>query len=136
MKDEFGEALELVVVRSRHEHFRWLTSDENPDGRNREAYRRLVAAQAEDLRRADLKYPSVAAQAVNAIGAAAQFVRSGFRTTPEEVYQARLAVCRKCPLFDAGQERCRACGCYSSAKLKIAAQSCPHPEGPRWTAVS
>lgn len=35
--------LEAVVARTRHERFRWLVSDENPDAAQRESYRNLVA---------------------------------------------------------------------------------------------
>lgn len=34
--------LETVVARTRHERFRWLTSDDNPDVEQREGYRRVV----------------------------------------------------------------------------------------------
>lgn len=35
--------LETVVARTGHARFRWLTSDDNPDAVQREAYRALVA---------------------------------------------------------------------------------------------
>lgn len=40
------EDLDLVVARTRHERFRWLTSDDNPDRTGRERYRAIVAAMA------------------------------------------------------------------------------------------
>ena len=36
------EALDIVVARTRHERFRWLCSDANPDAHVREGYRALV----------------------------------------------------------------------------------------------
>jgi hypothetical protein len=40
------EALEIVIERTRHERYRWLTSDENPDTWQRDAYRRIVIEMA------------------------------------------------------------------------------------------
>lgn len=44
------EALEIVVAMTRHERFRWLCSDENPDAASRRGYRaRVVRIAAEGL---------------------------------------------------------------------------------------
>lgn len=40
------EALEVVVARTRHERYRWLCSDENPNTEQREGYRRIVLEKA------------------------------------------------------------------------------------------
>lgn len=40
------EALEIVVARTRHERYRWHCSDDNPNARGREAYRRSVLSLA------------------------------------------------------------------------------------------
>ena len=36
------EAIEVVVARTKHERYRWLCSDENPDAWSREGYRLLM----------------------------------------------------------------------------------------------
>ncbi len=40
------EAVEIVVGRTRHERYRWLTSDDNPDAWQRDRYRDIVVAMA------------------------------------------------------------------------------------------
>lgn len=69
--------------------------------------------------------PSLRTMAATAARAAAGFVASGFkRATPEE-QERRIAICRKCDLFDAAKGRCRKCGCFAKWKAWIAGQSCP-----------
>lgn len=80
-----------------------------------------------------VEYPPIATQAVTAIKAAVKFAASGFKTVDDERYERRLEICKACPLFDAAQNRCKSCGCYTASKLKMASESCPHPEGPRWS---
>jgi len=41
------DQLEIVVARTGHERFRWLTGEDNPDAERREAYRAIVAEWAE-----------------------------------------------------------------------------------------
>lgn len=59
------------------------------------------------------------AKAVTGIGAASQ-----------TDYQARWAICLACDQHDAG--RCRTCGCFTGAKVRVAQESCPVG---KWVAV-
>lgn len=43
-----AEALEIVIARTKHERYRWLCSDANPDAESREAYRGLMVRLASD----------------------------------------------------------------------------------------
>lgn len=43
---DWTEALEIVVSITRHERFRWLTREANPDVESRDAYRRQVLKMA------------------------------------------------------------------------------------------
>ncbi len=40
------ECIDLVVIITNHQRYRWLCSDENPDVRQREKYRALVIRKA------------------------------------------------------------------------------------------
>ena len=40
------EALELVIASTRHERFRWLCSEDNPNAEQRDSYRRYVVYMA------------------------------------------------------------------------------------------
>ena len=49
--------------------------------------------------------------------------------TPEDVYRARLALCRECPELMNGT--CRLCGCYVETRAAKRVQGCPMVP-PRW----
>ena len=49
--------------------------------------------------------------------------------TPEDAYQARLALCRECDQLMNGT--CRLCGCYVETRAAKRAQGCPMVP-PRW----
>lgn len=40
------DALEIVIARTRHERYRWLCSEANPDAEQRDAYRRHMLTRA------------------------------------------------------------------------------------------
>ncbi len=44
---------------------------------------------------------------------------------PEEVYEKRMKICKKCPKYDEKQNRCIECGCYLPMKAKFALDDCP-----------
>ena len=50
--------------------------------------------------------------------------------TPEEAYQARLALCQGCPELQSGT--CRLCGCYVETRAAKRTQQCPMVPA-RWT---
>ncbi len=43
---DWSEALEIIVARTRHERFRWLCSDANPEADQRDGYRATMIEQA------------------------------------------------------------------------------------------
>jgi len=81
------------------------------------------------------EYPSIVTQAGNLGKALVGFAKSGFKTVDDETHQARLAICQGCDQYDADQRRCKHCGCRTSAKLRMASESCPLPE-PKWAAIT
>lgn len=84
--------------------------------------------------------PSLLERAGTFLKAAAGHIAKGSPQCTEEQIAARLAICEVCPLFD--QQHCTACGCACNSKktflnkLAWADQSCPHPDGARWTAIT
>ena len=52
--------------------------------------------------------------------------------TPEDDYQARLALCQDCPELLSGT--CRLCGCYVETRAAKKNQQCPMVP-PRWTRI-
>ena len=74
-------------------------------------------------------YPPIATQIGNAVGAAGRAiaaVASGEKVVVStEEQERRLAVCHGCDRFDAKQDRCSACGCFSRWKSILATEVCP-----------
>ncbi len=58
---------------------------------------------------------------------AAKVVRSGFALLKQDALQARLDVCKACPLSTetASALTCGACGCDMNIKARFAATACP-----------
>lgn len=63
----------------------------------------------------------------------------------ELVAKARMDVCNACPLLDRTGAKCiipgtgiccGQCGCVTSFTTRSLSYSCPHPDGPRWKAVT
>ncbi len=82
------EALDIVVSRTRHERYRWLCSDENPDEFSRERYRAIVMSMAA-TQTTDGGLPSLFTQAANLAGAVGRVVKAvatgqAVKVTPEE----------------------------------------------------
>lgn len=118
--DDLGK----VIAQTGHERYRWLTSDANPDAKQREAYRRLVERQA----LGEPEYPPLAKQVANALGSAAKFAASGLATVDQAEYERRRAICTQpCPTerYVAAEDRCEACGCHLSIKPWGKAEKCP-----------
>ena len=53
--------------------------------------------------------------------------------TPEDVYRARLDICRECPELVSGT--CRLCGCYVETRAAKKGQQCPMVPA-RWTKMT
>lgn len=136
---DWQRALDEVVARTGHERFRALCADSNPDAAQRAAYRDTVLRMAGGAPAADPEanptaYPSWGEQAANFAGAvgraAAAAVRGEDVLVPDAEYEERLATCRACEFFDAGAGRCRACGCITVAKARLATERCPKRKWP------
>lgn len=67
------DALESVIARTKHDRYRWLCSDANPDRESRDASRRLV------LERAGQPAPPGPAQSLVPIALSIRAARVGFR---------------------------------------------------------
>jgi hypothetical protein len=82
--------------------------------------------------------PSVARQAINFTVAAVGHLLRGVPTCTQEEIDARLAICRGCPLFDGAICTHRDCGCRVNRrgkflnKLAWADQACPIK---KWNAI-
>jgi hypothetical protein len=120
-------AMQVVVARTRHERYRWLCSDENPDVASRDGYRRLVIKMAGGD---PASVPPVHVQAVNLWRSIKAFAKSGGKLAPKSVRAARQATCNVCPHWTGF--RCGRCGC-TGLKLYSAAAECPDKPA-RWGA--
>jgi hypothetical protein len=124
------EALVIVLERTKHEPYRKLCADEHPA---HEAWRRRMIEKATG--EAPASYPGLFAMAGNLAGALGRAIDAAVHgepvLVPAEVIEARQAICAACPEWVAEARRCRICGCYTDAKLRLACEQCPLPE-PRW----
>ncbi|WP_246309386.1 DUF6171 family protein [Paenibacillus alginolyticus] len=57
--------------------------------------------------------------------------RKGFDCVSDEIYQARLAVCRECPSLAYGNT-CLHCGCIVQIRAKFKEKGCPNPGYSKW----
>jgi hypothetical protein len=71
------------------------------------------------------KMPSLGKQAVNFITATVDHVADGMKNVSPEEQERRMSICRDCPFFVEGSERCSKCGCFLSKKTKWKSSSCP-----------
>ncbi len=108
----------------------WMISED-------EAKRRHAAFRLEQPD-AQLEYPSIFHQVMNAAHAlgsvAASAVRGEPVSVPREEQARRLAICHACAeWYDPIQDRCRhgGCGCFLALKTRIATQHCPL-DPPKW----
>jgi hypothetical protein len=121
---DINEALDIVVSRTRHERYRWLCSDDNPDQWQREAYRHQIVAMASNEEPPQLAYPALAVQAANLFRSARDWAKSGFKLAPKAVRAERQATCDLCEKWDKVQRRCTACGC-TDLKVYALVAKCP-----------
>jgi len=85
----------------------------------------VVAKEKEDQPEEEKSYPSIMEQAGNLLHESVEFAKSGFQTVNEDEFHRRIDICRACPAFDAGQGRCKECGCFMKVKAKMEAAKCP-----------
>lgn len=125
-----SEAIEIVIGRTKHERYRWLCSEDNPDVVQRERYRFLVMQQASNGHH---DYPALRDQLGNAVSAmerVASAFTHGDQVMVDPAEQVRrLSICYRCEFFDGG--RCRLCGCFANLKTRLATEHCPH-DPPKW----
>jgi hypothetical protein len=62
--------------------------------------------------------------AANAATAAGRFAASGGETVHSDVFAARMAQCRACPMHDATLNRCNDCGCFLALKAWLPSEIC------------
>ncbi|MFC4596681.1 DUF6171 family protein [Cohnella hongkongensis] len=65
--------------------------------------------------------------------AAPMFLPDSGACVPEDVYEARLSLCRACPKL-IGDQTCALCGCFVRIAAKLKDRSCPAPGGAGWPA--
>ncbi len=71
------------------------------------------------------KMPSLFKQAKNLTSAVAKHIMTGGGRVDPSVKEARLAICRECPLYDAPSGRCKDCGCFLATKTDLPSSRCP-----------
>ena len=107
------EQLDVIVARTGHERYRWLTSSANPDEWQREAYRKIVADRANGDWPKPVEYPPIIEQVGNALEAVGKFVAAWWLATRLPSTRKRLrdgwrSVWNR-PEFDHKQKRCAQC---------------------------
>jgi hypothetical protein len=119
------EALDIVVSRTGHQHFRVLCREDNPDTWQRDGYRRKV------LQLAEGGLASLIQKAASLTVAMVEATASGFEPVPEAEAERRQGICDACEYHEARDNTCKSCGCYLAIKTKLAVWRCPlNP--PRW----
>ncbi|MCA9258083.1 MAG: tetratricopeptide repeat protein [Planctomycetales bacterium] len=72
--------------------------------------------------------PGVLRMAYTASRALLRFAASGMQTSPPDVREARLAICRDCEHHTG--VRCRLCGCFTAQKTWLPHERCPKDKWP------
>lgn len=58
-----------------------------------------------------------------------EFINYGFTIAPNTVYNERLKICEKCPLWDStaynNTGKCKVCNCRTEVTLRLATSKCP-----------
>src|SRR5262249_41892067 len=124
MSDDFGPILEAAIRQTGIERYRFLCSDANdlPPPNSREAYRRLGREIADPY---GVGYPPLAQQASNLAASLWDWAVSGFTMATAREMANRLRICHGCPEYVADEQRCRLCGCYLLAKIRLKPEKCP-----------
>lgn len=81
----------------------------------------------------DPSLPGALTQIKNFAGSFINHAVGGFKQAPDEVVQARKAICQGCDKLRKADNRCSACGCFIDIKTKWAGEKCPLD---KWGAVS
>ena len=81
--------------------------------------------------RTDADYPPAADQAANLARSLWDWATSGLRMASDAEVDRRREICAACPEWDVAARRCRKCGCYTEAKIRMRTEHCPL-DPPRW----
>ncbi len=76
---------------------------------------------------AKISLPTITEQAVSVTKSIIEWAYNGFENVPPLEAERRLSICKenKCGMYDAESDRCSACGCFCSAKVKFSHEDCP-----------
>jgi len=69
---------------------------------------------------------------IRAVLASPMFAPDSGLCVPDDVYEARLALCRSCSKL-VGGHTCAVCGSIVRIVAKLKDRACPAPGAPRWT---
>lgn len=69
--------------------------------------------------------PSIVRKAAGFAAAAARHLADGAAHVPQEIYEARLSICRSCDRLDAESMACLECGCRLLIKARWRSEDCP-----------
>jgi hypothetical protein len=123
------EALETVVLTTKHEVYRARCAETHPDHL---MWRENMITRATGVRREPAKMPPIREEAKHFWRAIKGLVKSGFRLTPKPVRKERVAICLACDRCV--NNRCNMCGCFIHKKAMVATERCPlNP--PKWLPV-
>jgi hypothetical protein len=86
---------------------------------------KVCGKKEEEIKKENIQYPSIPQMAKNLATAMTTYALDGFKNASDEEQERRLSICKKCPFYDELQNRCKACGCNSSLKTRIASSTCP-----------
>lgn len=141
MNNTWRDHVEIAIERSRngqrfgHEKYRELTADSHPDHLIwRSRITEMVTGIAQPV---PVRFPPIAAQAGNAIGAlgraAGQLLSGGQLRVDDTEFERRMTICRACPEYDPASVRCKKCSCFLNLKARLSSENgmCPlNP--PKW----
>lgn len=69
--------------------------------------------------------PGARTMAGNAIKAAGDLIKNGFKMASAEEQAERLEICKGCEHYIKHQNRCSECGCFLKWKARMEAWNCP-----------
>lgn len=128
---EWPEALDIVVARTKHEHYRQACADGNPhaDIWRRRILRMAGEVVAEPAPQPSPSYPPLMQQASNAVHAvgriASAVIRGNQVLVSKEDRDRRRQICVSCDKYDPVQSRCTQCACFSALKPWLNTEVCP-----------
>lgn len=77
--------------------------------------------------------PSFGQMVKNFSSSMKSWVKAGFKTVSNQIFNERKAICEACNHWSKKKARCKICGCHQT-KLHLATEQCPD-KPPRWEKV-